>query len=232
MLSLERILLIFLLAISGYLFLKLERKSNESESYINQIQENKTTIEEKENKIISSSNAISIYKDQIGLAKKTIEDYKKRLDIEKVKNKRLNIALEGALKVNGEGSVAIEILQPQDTTPSLNQKPNKKININDGYLSLNANILSDSVRYKYTYTDKILFGIYEKNNGLFKPRTTTVVATMSNKNSYVDDINSLVIKERKPKLNLSLYIGYGISNQGLSPSVGLSLSRPIVTILR
>lgn len=234
-LNLKNGIIAALAAFSLFMYIDSSKSRKSYEGAVNSLKKDSTYIRILQDKVISERYLVQLKSDELDIVSSEINDYKKRLDIEKVKNKRISTLLEGVMKSKGNGTVIINNITTDTTSiEKTKTKPNNKKSflINDSYLSLNGIISNDSLDYSYTYADRVLFGVYEKRMGFFKPRQTTVVASLSNPKGVITNINSIEIIPKQPKLYLSLSGGYGMTNQGLSPFIGVSISKPLIPLIK
>jgi len=227
-----------LLILTGFVLLKRKSESvNLLKKNITALKQDSVRMWSVNDKLVSERQAYEVNKGNIDILKKELDDYKFKLGLEKVKNKRLESLVEAHIQSNGSGSVIVQndtiyVTTPSDSTHTNNNETliAKTFEVNDDYLTFSGRLINDSLQYRYSYTDSIYFAIFQKSTGWFKPKVTTVRASLANPESSVTGLNSIVIRERTPKLILGLTAGYGLSGNGFAPFLGIGITKPILTI--
>jgi len=226
---------IFILAVVIAILFYLNKSGNSRmsilEDTIGVMKSDSVTMWEVNDKLISERQSYDLTKDELGVLQEEVDKYKFELGIERVKNKNLRALVDAKIVSNGEGTVKIQIdTVYSSSTDSVYSDLKQSFTVADEYLKFDGYLMGDSLQYKYSYTDQIYLGVYNKKQGWFKPKVTTVVASMSNPNAKVTGLNSIVVHNPKPLLNLSIQAGYGVTSNGLSPYIGIGISKPLITI--
>jgi hypothetical protein len=152
-----------------------------------------------------------------------LEDSLKKMG---VKTKDLQSALFIAQRTEGSGIGVIDTVTilESDTVYTIG-----RILIQEPFFQLSASFYPDQ-RYKYTYSIfdslSVLNTTHRKN--IFSNYEHTVRVVNANPKTVISGITSLTIREQPYKWSISLTFGYGISSSGLSPFVGLGVSKPLI----
>lgn len=98
----------------------------------------------------------------------------------------------------------------------------------DQWVNITAAISKDTGIISLSLSDTLNRFQITKNT-LFK---TEHIVVISHKSPYFRTTEgySFIIKERTPKVTIGPYIGYGYTNDGLKPSVGISVQFPVIKI--
>lgn len=138
----------------------------------------------------------------------------------------LRTALFLAQRTEGSGTGIIDTVRvlESDTIYTVG-----RISIEEPFFRLSANFFPDN-RYKYSYSIfdslNVLNTTHRKN--IFSPYEHTVVVVNANPKTVISGITSLTIKEQPYRWAISLTLGYGVSISGLSPFVGIGVSKPLI----
>jgi hypothetical protein len=110
----------------------------------------------------------------------------------------------------------------RDTT-IVNNVPAKTFGYSDDWINMSA-IITDSVSLKYQVRDSLSFVYYYERRGLFKKPALVIDAISHNPSSTITGIRNIRIQPpKRQKIGIGLYGGYGMSQFGLSPQVGIGV---------
>lgn len=110
----------------------------------------------------------------------------------------------------------------RDTT-IINNVPSKTFGYHDEWINMSA-VITDSVKLKYQVRDSLQFVYYYENRGLFKKPALVIDAISHNPNATITGIKSIRIKPpEKMRIGIGVYGGYGVSQHGLSPQIGVGV---------
>ena len=92
----------------------------------------------------------------------------------------------------------------------------------DRWASFKLDPLTNSL--EYATTDSLSIVKYNKKNGFLKKRSVAVQVISHNPKSTITGLTQFEIKQEAPRINLGFQVGYGITNNGLSPYAGIGLN--------
>lgn len=152
-----------------------------------------------------------------------LEDSLKKLGI---KTKDLESALFIAQKTQGSGTGIIDTvtISESDTVYTVG-----RISIEEPFFQLSASFYPDN-RYKYSYSifDSLSIVNTTHRKNIFSNYEHVVMVVNANPKTIISGITSLTIKEKPYRVAISLTLGYGVSRSGLSPFVGIGVSKPLI----
>jgi hypothetical protein len=76
----------------------------------------------------------------------------------------------------------------------------------------------------YTVRDSLSIVKYNKKQGLFKPKMTSVQVVSHNPNSSITGLSQFEVEHKPKKIQFGLQLGYGITNSGFSPYAGVGFT--------
>lgn len=152
-----------------------------------------------------------------------LEDSLKKLGI-KTKNLQSALFIAQRTKGSGTGTIDTVTISESDTVYSVG-----RISIEERFFQLSASFYPNN-RYKYSYSifDSLNIINTSHRKNIFSNYEHTVRVINANPKTVISGITSLTIKEHPYRLAISLTLGYGISSSGLSPFVGIGVSKPII----
>lgn len=162
------------------------------------------------------------------LYKDDIDDLTKRL---KIKPK----VIDQFIKV---GTEVAQTLEPKiiyvDTTKS-KEYPTYNFEYLDKYLTLNGSINKDSSKIFYTSTDSLGLTVYTRKSGFLKTKKDTYIDVFSyNPNVKIKSITSVKLdtKYKSSRIGIGPYVGlnYNISNNKISPSLGIGIHYSLIRL--
>lgn len=150
------------------------------------------------------------YGNELGTIAKEITGLKKNL-------KNLETYTVTTLITKGEINTGLS------DTVLINNIPAKTFGYSDKWISMSA-VLTDSVSLKYRVFDSLSFVYYYERRGLFRKPALVVDAISHNPNSTITGIRNIrIAAPRRQKIGVGVYGGYGVSQSGLSPQIGIGV---------
>lgn len=143
----------------------------------------------------------------------------------KYKNVKSLLFLAKQTKGSGTGKLdtIIQVVNVKDTVKAVYE-----MNINEPYFTFNSIIKSDyNFTYDYVTFDSLAVVNTTKRNW-FKPNEHKVNVYNSNPKSQINGLTSLTIQEKKVFLEIVAVAGYGITEQGTGPFLGIGVGKPII----
>lgn len=152
-----------------------------------------------------------------------LEDSIKKLG---VKNKHLRAALFISQKTIGSGTGRIDTvtITESDTVYQVGL-----ISIQEPFLLFKVQLYPDQ-QYKYSYSifDSLSIINTSHRKNIFSNYEHNIRVVNANPKTEISGITSITIKERSYKWSISLTMGYGINSSGLSPFIGIGVSKPLI----
>ena len=221
------------IAIGASSYRKGQRIQDRNEALVEGLQslrQDSVEVRESNGRLVSEKDALVVTLDDLKFNQvQEIEDYKKKLDIEGVKNKKLRDINEVLFSAQGDGSV---VMNTDTVYIDSVQQINNSFDVDDGFLSFRAWLEGQDVGYTYTYTDSLYISSHKERKNIFKPYNTVVTASLSNPQAQVTGIKSVSIITKPPKLVFGISIGLGVTNKGTSPFIGIGVTKPIFNVYR
>lgn len=221
-----------LMAIGGtFSFLKgksIENRNKALTEDVRSFREEAVIIREVNGRLISKKQALELEVDDLRYNHiSELDEYKKKLDIEKVKNKRLQNISEVTFTAQDSGTVQIDTVYV-----AAEGNTSREFEVQDGYLAFRGTLLTDAINYNYSYTDSLYISQHRERKNIFSPFRTTVNASLSNLEATVTGIKSITIEPQKPKLVAGISLGYGFNSNKIGPFIGVTITKPLFTIYK
>ena len=96
----------------------------------------------------------------------------------------------------------------------------------EGEITARLDSISRLIKTKNEY----VFTIGQRRNGWFKQRETEVNMRNLNPNTVTEELRSFNVKEKPKRLNLVVYVGYGMNPNGLGLQFGGGLGYTVLSI--
>jgi hypothetical protein len=151
-----------------------------------------------------------------------LEDSLKALGI---KNKDLKDALFLAQSTSGSGVGTVEYIESVDTLYM-----NSVIKVNEPFFSFSATIYDNQTfDYMYNISDSLTIVKTSSRKNIFSPVEHKVTVLNANPKTVITGITSLTVKENPKTIVIGVSAGIGFTESGLSPFVGLTVTKPIIS---
>lgn len=152
-----------------------------------------------------------------------------KLKLADIKNKELQSALSLSQNTSGSGQGRIDTLFVASPSDTVEVTPEYRLSIDEKYFNFSATIYGSGMYdYLYTVSDSLFIANTTSRKNIFSPIEHTVKVINSNPNTSITGVTSLTVKERVPKLVIGPSIGYGVTSSGLSPFIGVTITKPII----
>ncbi len=220
------IIIAVLIILLGWTYIKNGQLKDKVDSKESIIKEQNASIE----KIKLKSGAIAFEKTRVEADLQSLkdgygflEDSLKQMGI-KAKNLESALFISQQTSASGTGKIdTIEINTESEVYKA------SHLSIVEPFFNFSANIKpSGEYLYQYNIFDSLTVVKTSQRKSIFHAYEHKIRVFNANPKTEITGITSLTIKERPYRWAISVTAGYGITNNGLSPFVGIGVSKPLI----
>jgi len=153
-----------------------------------------------------------------------LEDSLKELGI---KNKHLKDALFLSQKTSGSGTGTVEYIEVESVDTLY---VSSIIKVNEPYFNFSATIHENQTfDYNYSIYDSLTVVKTSSRKNMFSPIEHKVTVLNANPKTVLTGVTSLTVKDNPKTIVIGLSAGIGLTESGLSPFIGITATKPIIS---